>query len=131
MKSNNYGLLRRQFIDSEIKYEDSLLNHRLTWMWTLQALLFTAFGFILENPQNRRFAILICVLGISSSISIGLILYIGGRNLHLLNKEKSTLYESYGVKKYKKLDRFEWLFPWNLLPVIFLIAWLVSLTFLW
>jgi hypothetical protein len=40
----------------QIRHEDSLIDHRMTWLLTLQAFLFAAYGFSLSAESNLRAA---------------------------------------------------------------------------
>ena len=52
-----------------IQHEDDLLNHRLTWMWTLEGLLFGAVGFMWKESVAPLIAI--ATVGLFSCISVG------------------------------------------------------------
>lgn len=54
---------------SMIEHENALLNHRMTWMWTLQGLLATAAAFAWREDVSLLW--LICAFGALSSASFG------------------------------------------------------------
>ena len=64
-EANRYvGIIREM-----IRHEDQLLNHRLTWMWTLQGLLFSAAAFLWKSEGIP--VLVIANVGLLSSITIG------------------------------------------------------------
>ena len=56
------------------EHEDGVMNHRMVWMWTLQALLFAAFSVIWKEGDILPL-VTICLVGLFSCISIGYSLY--------------------------------------------------------
>jgi len=59
-----------EIIRSMIEHENTLINHRMIWMWTLQGLLVAAVGFMWEI--HYLLVLLICTFGFFSCISVGL-----------------------------------------------------------
>jgi hypothetical protein len=49
--------------------EDEFINHRLTWLVTLQGLLFAALGIAWEKPKFQFLIILLGIVGIVVSIT--------------------------------------------------------------
>ena len=72
-------------IRSMIEHENTLLNHRMTWMWTLQGLLFAAVGFMWEI--HDLLVLLICAFGLCSCISVGVSLKSAVRAIGSLLKD--------------------------------------------
>ena len=119
--TSSADMFRAQLILESVKHEDDLLNHRMTWMWTLQGLLFTALGLLWKiHPVP---ACLISILGLASCISIGFGLRCSVRALHNLDAgrkwassvtfpEQETSLMGLGRKEVK----LHCLLPWNLLP---------------
>jgi hypothetical protein len=116
-----------------IQHENQLSNQRLTWMWTIQGLLFASIPFTWKISLILHFVI--GLVGLISSISIGYQLSRGNAAI----KELLTI-----AKNYKKeLDKticipptigarskaHEWLLPTKLLPIVFATAWVVLLLF--
>ena len=56
-------------IRSMIQHENTLLNQRMVWMWTLQGLLFSAIGFLWKF--NKLPVLIISLVGFLSCFSIG------------------------------------------------------------
>lgn len=119
-----------------IKHENELANQRLTWMFTLQGLLFAAASYLWKD----------CILpvmvfgfvGIISCISIGYFLYRGHKAI------KNLLEIGSGYKKFLKSlppgtvfppligiedKTIDWLLPTLLLPSVLGIAWIAILIF--
>jgi len=116
-----------------IKHENELVNQRLTWMFTLQGLLFAATGFLRKDSILP--VIVFGFVGIISCISIGYSLTLG------LNAIKDLLALA---RKYKKSLPAHWVFPPSigsrrqaierilpgiLLPWVLGIAWITILVF--
>ncbi len=89
------------------KHENELLNHRLTWMWVIQGILFTAFC----SNSAAKYDHYICIVGIISSFSIGLSLLNGTEAL-------DSLHGNGAGRRLLSL-----LFPWSLLPLFMACVW--------
>jgi hypothetical protein len=117
---------------SHIGHENDLMNHRLSWLWTLQGLLFAGVG--LAPVQGDKFILtLLCVVGFVSCISIGYILYSGKRMLDILNPQAADLsnlideklgLSSTGVTGMEG-RHIQLLFPWVLLPWFMAVIWAI------
>jgi len=116
-----------------IKHENELVNQRLTWLFTLQGLLFAASSFLWK--ENILPVIVFGFVGIISCISIGYTLKRG------LNAIKDLLDRA---KDYKKplpenwifppligtrSKSIKWILPGILLPWVLGIAWIAILIF--
>ena len=85
-EDNTETILRAQLVLERAKHEDDLLNHRMTWMWTLQGLLFTALGLLWAvHPLP---ACLITIVGLASCISVGFAPQCGVRAIHNLDNAR-------------------------------------------
>ncbi len=114
-----------------INHEDQLVYQRLTWMWTLQALLFAAVSF--NREENPFLIIVISILGIVSSASIGYQMRRGDiaimalRKLSVEHKKKlpkgCRIAPVIGVEEVNGTKK--WLLPNNLLPWVFSVAWML------
>lgn len=130
MSENDYeraaeyvGVIRQM-----IQHEDDLLNHRLTWMWTLEGLLFSAAGFVWKESLAPLIAI--AIVGLLSCISIG----------YSLNRGLCAVRDLFGMAGTFKDDlpktfklpptigsrrrAIEWLLPGRFLPWLFGMAWI-------
>lgn len=112
-----------------IRHEDVLLNQRLTWMWTLQGLLFGATSLLWG--KDWRGVVIIGFVGFLSCISIGYSLSRG------LKAVKELLGVAAGRKKRlgedveipptigSRTEAIEWLLPGYFLPWLFGLAWIM------
>ena len=124
-----------EYLQDRVKHEDSLLNHRLGWLWTLQRLLLTAFALLMKEIAwfGKVPAIVICVGGLLSSLSVGYSALIGHRVLDRLHPEvKSTtiaVEDKLGVPHLDQSSVGGWgfLHPWRFLPWVFIVVWLILL----
>jgi hypothetical protein len=116
-----------------IRHEDGLLHQRLTWMWTLQGILFTAAS-VLWSKDGRGVA-LIAGIGLLSCLSIGYSLARGLRAIHGLrildeNQRKELkedcclLAPTIGAQA---PPRVRWLLPGFFLPWVFGAGWVTML----
>jgi hypothetical protein len=129
--------LQRVYVEQvlgQVRHENELLNHRMTWLWALQGLLFNALGLLREEIALRY---VICVVGMITCFSVWHGLRGGSESLKGLNKCAKELgcclWECVHVKWDKvsccELTHVEdksWvLLPWNFLPLFLLGVWLV------
>ncbi len=123
-------------VSAQVQHENELLNHRLTWMWTLQGLLFAAYGFLSRESIEKFTATTVCVVGIVSCISIGYSLLVGVKVLDIINPVANDLRKDIDTR----LDRvptgisgkpsfWAFLFPWIILPWFMAGTWLVLLVY--
>jgi hypothetical protein len=76
-----------QHLWERVKHENEMINHRLSWLWTLQGLLFATFGYMLKDNTKtfNNFPIsVICLVGIASCASVGYSLWKGHQVLTVL-----------------------------------------------
>ena len=110
-----------------INNESSLQNNRLTWMITSQALLLAASGAL----WGKSFKVITAlgVLGILSSTSIGFSLLISCKANRILKDRGTIILNRFPylppVIGYWAPKRSSWFLPWNLLPWVFAVFWLV------
>lgn len=120
-------------IRSMISEENALINHRVTWMSTLQGLLFTALGFAWDKANSRDLITVFCLLGI----------FVACFSFHTLFMATRAMYRLYDwwlgrqPRKYlgpgvmglppSSTGWVNYLTPWNLFPLIFFLAWLAIL----
>lgn len=110
-------------------HEAELLNHRMGWLVQTQGLLFAALAFSWD--KESRLSILLAVLGIASSISLGLATSLvskASKSIYewwesLASEEERAKFLVVGLwgpsKSIKRLLR-----PWRALPIIFAVAWI-------
>lgn len=114
-----------EVIRSMIARENELLNYRTTWMVTLHGLLFTALGFAWDKPGASALIGIFAVLG----SAISLLSLIGFVTVSLAIHRLYEWWEQNKPAGYAGPDvvglapRTRWANPWNLLPVLFALAW--------
>ncbi len=126
MTTDEYAAITRAMIE----HENTLLNHRMTWMWTLQGLLVAAAGVMWGF--HSFLVLLICVFGFCSSISVGVSLQSALRAIDSLlsdwtnrvsrdpNYNGPRVIGSPGVRPIiSKLQ------PWNSLPWLMALIWIL------
>jgi hypothetical protein len=112
-----------------IQHENTLVHQRLTWLFTLQGLLFGATSFIWKI--SPLLVIIISFVGLISCISIGYSLGRGDKAIRNL----LTIAREYKKKLPKEMNfpptigsrraAIMWLLPGRLLPFILVIAWIL------
>ena len=123
MNPSEYWKSIRQMLD----HENTLVNNRYTWMLASQSLLFAALGVFWGKELFVE--IIICIVGLVSTISVGYSLYLADRAIRNLlcdwrkyskGKNVSQLPPMYGLTK--KWSPFG--FPWLIVPPTVALAWL-------
>jgi len=118
-------------IFEQIRHENDLLNHRTTWMLTVQGLLFAALALFLKDRPNRLAASIVCLIGIVSCVSMGYSLWVGARLLNELNihanELSSIVAKNLSIKAIKTTATasYAFLLPWKLLPWFFAVVWFI------
>jgi len=111
-----------------IRHEDTVLNHRLSWMWTLQGLLFAAAGVLWD--KDWRGVLLMGLVGLLASISIGYSLARGLRAVKELLSIAADQKQRHGEGAEMpptigaRTKAVDWLLPGRLLPWVFGLAWI-------
>lgn len=118
----------------QLKHENDMLNHRLSWLWTLQGLLFASFGLLLENISAGKLPIsTICAVGICSCISVGYSVQKGHQVLNSIRPSINTILRkiesdlALDETKTVKSGCFAFLHPWRFMPWVICVAWAVLL----
>lgn len=123
----NYSEVIRSMIDKE----NELINHRITWLTTIQGLLFASLGFAWDKGNARSLIEVLCLLGVAISVVHFFALIAATRAIGRLfdwwEAHKPQGYEGPGVAglpPYKNLILRYAVF-WNWVPLIFLLAWAI------
>jgi hypothetical protein len=120
----------REMIYKETEY----VNYRITWLVTLQGLLFAALGFAWKD--GKPLIIVLGLIGIFVSISSAVPMHLAQHAILNLkgawDKNKPDKYDGPDVIGYyssRPLERhlLSWLSPWHSLPVLFVIGWIAVL----
>ncbi len=126
---NNPNNARLKEIRSMLEHENNLIDHRLTWMGTLQGLLFTAFAVLTTDGKHYFPTLIISIVGVVSCISVAYSLYWSNKELEKLGDHSSVFFKILSElppdsKKEKNcLSKYNFLWPWLFLPWVFCIAW--------
>jgi len=106
-----------------IKHENALMSDRMGWFLTLQGLLFAGLAFAWD--KGAGISVVFSVVGVLSSMSIGVLLRYGTHAMKRLEEQSNP--DSDGPSIGRKYSETKWivhfLLPWNLLPVVFFVAW--------
>ncbi|MFZ4789730.1 MAG: hypothetical protein ACOYMW_02320 [Candidatus Competibacteraceae bacterium] len=109
--------------------EGDLINHRMTWLCTLQGLLFTALGFSWKNSSELVIPLAITGIVVSAASLFGL--WLARQAVVKLKedweKSKPESYSGPDVIGYFLDPRLAFLLPWFVLPVLFSGAWIYFL----
>lgn len=113
-------------IRAMIEHENHLVNYRLTWLITLQGLLFAALGFAWDKRDAWQIIVVFCVMGIFSAVSCLVSLSYTQHAIYRLEK----WWEKYKPERYDgpemigfPLSRAALLtLPWLILPVLFILG---------
>lgn len=126
--------LAREFI----KHEDTLVDHRVTWLLTSQALLFTALGFLLSDGKEfagdkDKIIVTISFIGIVIAIASITILFAASCAVIKNSPKYKTCWSckrgisdnGEEVVGYRVNILMEFFTPSSLLPIMFIFAWYV------
>lgn len=128
-----------KIIRGMIEHENTLLNHRINWLVTIQGLLFAGLGFTWDKSDARGLVSIFCMLAILVSCSAMISFFLATKAMNDLllwwdNYKVQNNYSGPDVKglrssQYKWFRRLSFLYPWHALPIIFILAWLSVLFF--
>lgn len=110
-----------------VKHENELTNQRMTWLLTLQGLLFAALSFAWE--KSLALVIVLAVVGSVTAFSTSIVLASAQKAHERLRQwwaaHKPADYDGPGIHGYwKEGGRVHWfLLPWHCLPWLLMAAW--------
>lgn len=123
-----------QIIRSMIEHENNLLNNRITWLMTIQGLLFTGLGFAWDKQDAGGLVIAFTLLGIFVALSAFTVLPFFSLSVKSLiawwdNYRTLHDYDGPDIVGFRSSRSEVWwlLRPWRALPFIFILGWLVIL----
>ena len=113
-----------------VRHENDLINHRVSWLLTIQGFLFAALAFTWEDA--RVLVPVIAGVGVFVSFSIGIVIRYGSAAIGKLNKDwegnKPPNYDGPDIMGHVSTANWERPFrPWRFLPVLFAFAWVATL----
>jgi hypothetical protein len=116
----------RDMIYKEVEF----INHRVTWLVTLQGLLFAALGFAWKD--GKELIPVLCVLGIGVSLTSLIPLWSAQHAIERLYREwnlkKDPAYNGPDViGYYSRIPGIKLIMPWLLLPLMFSVSWIAVL----
>lgn len=120
-------------IRAMIRHENELANHRASWLNGVQGLLFTAMAFAWKDvPAHPRLMTLLAGIGIVvallSLVSLGMSTFAITRLLRWWEANKGSYSGAPVVGAFVNPESlFAYLAPWNILPLVFLVAWIFVL----
>ena len=129
MPAPSYSDVIRSMIDRE----NDLINHRITWLTTIQGLLFASLGFAWDKHQTTVLIFVFCCLGIAISIIQLVALISATRAICGLSEwweaHKPNDYFGPGVtgRSPAKNSLFRYLVFWNWIPLLFIVTWAIIL----
>ncbi len=118
-------------IRSMIDRENDLINHRITWLTTIQGLLFASLGFAWDKPNAKPLIEMLCFLGIALSFVQLCALIAATRAIGGLfdwwetNKPEGYIGPGVAGRPPAKNRLLRYLVFWNWVPFLFLCAWVV------
>ncbi|MCP4700878.1 MAG: hypothetical protein GY862_29090 [Gammaproteobacteria bacterium] len=118
-------------IRAMIMHENTLLNQRIGWMWTLQGLLFTAMSLLWKDHSAPGIVIIISLVGLLSSVSIGYSFSRATAAIRGLLKTADDFKEEHANQfklpptiGLRTSDSLQWLLPWKSMPFVIGAAWI-------
>jgi len=129
------GYADAEIIRKLIEHENNLQNYRLTWLMTIQGLLFAALGFAWDKQDARGLVSIFCILGILVSLSSWSALKLTAnafQDLHnWWDSHKPSDYDGPPIIGHKSnFNALLWILrPWRILPWAFAVGWVIALVF--
>lgn len=122
-------------VRSMIEHENSLVNFRLTWLITLQGLLFASLSFLLDKPHLHQFIPVLSWVGQFAAASCWYSLSLTQRAIQKheewWNNHCPDNYDGPPVIGLRQSSIWLHLLPWNVLPFAFEVAWIAILLICW
>jgi hypothetical protein len=119
----------RAAIREMVRFANELINHRLSWLGTLQGLLFAALAFAWKDAGGVVYVV--CSVGLLVALSTGVATHDANKALDLLERrfddlgyDEASSIETLGVRG-RNRGGYGWLMPGKFLPWLFALAWLV------
>jgi hypothetical protein len=116
-------------IRTMIEHENHLVNYRLTWLITLQGLLFAALGFAWDKPNAWQIIVVFCTMGIFTAASCLVSLRYTQRAICRLEKwwckNKPETYDGPEIIGFPLRGVVLYTLPWLVVPTIFILGWAV------
>jgi hypothetical protein len=106
-----------------IRLENEALNYRMSWFLTLQGFLFAALAFAWN--EDAELIVVLSVIGILSSLSVGILLRYGILAMKRLEEGLRTDGQERVIGRgYSETPGIiVFLLPWHFLPILFVGAW--------
>lgn len=112
-----------------IHRENEVIHHRVTWLTTVQGLLFAALGIAWGKPEISPFVALLCILGVLMS-AVSLVALVGAslamrRLIEWWEIHKPPQYNGPDIIGLRPMKSkfFGWIGPWSFIPMLFISAW--------
>jgi hypothetical protein len=116
-----------EIIRSMIEKENEYIHHRMTWLCTLQAFLFTSWSFAASHKEFTHHVTLLCIVGILVNGTLFHPIFYAHRSMMRLLEWWDGHSKDYkGPDVVGGRPPFGWaryIAPWHVLPVIFFVVW--------
>lgn len=129
--TNTVATYYSETIRSMIDKENDSVNHRITWLITIQGLFFATLGFSWDKPKAIQLIQVLSLLGIAISILVFFALLSATNprgqlcNWWGINKPKDySGPDVIGLTSILKHPILRYFTFWNWIPLLFIIAWL-------
>jgi len=124
------GSEREEVVRVMIQRENEVIHHRIAWLATVEAFLFSVLGVAWDKQGTGPLILLLCILG----ITMALIAFFA---LHGATLAIKRLFEWWEIKKPEdysgpgviglplpKSPILRFIGPWTFIPILFIIAWI-------
>lgn len=119
-----------EIIRQMIRHEDDVINQRFTWLCQIQGFLFAALALAWKEPTANQMALILWPLGFIVSVTSWFALKSARKAVANLvrwwDENKAASYAGPDVfgRRVEPSWR-DYLRPWNILPILFCLAWLI------
>jgi hypothetical protein len=116
--------MKPEEIRALIAQENEMVNHRMNWFLILQGFMFASIAFAWE--KGVAISVVFCCVGVLSAISVGTLLRYGVLAIRSLEQMAGGDAQRVLGRGHDTTPRLAHaLMPWNFLPLLFVLAWIV------
>lgn len=121
----------RAEIMERTKAENELIHQRMTWLGSIQGLLFAAIAFAWNLQTARPIVYLVAIVGVLTAVSIGYAIYRANSAINTLSTYLDTIkpenFKGLDVEGVRSSSGISWLMPGAFIPPMLACCWVAIL----
>lgn len=123
--------IRRSEIAAQAKVENELINHRMTWLASIQGFLFAAIAFAWNVESARSIVYVVALVGFFTAVSIGYAVHRANSAIDRLSAYWDTIkpkeFNGLDVEGVRSSSGLSWLMPGAFIPPMLACCWVAIL----